>query len=64
MEATTMAQQDLHTSMVEYQSDGANITAFLARPSGPGPYPTILVLQEWWGLNNHIKDIAWRVKGM
>jgi carboxymethylenebutenolidase len=61
MEATTMAQQDLHTSMVEYQSDGANITAFLARPSGPGPYPTILVLQEWWGLNNHIKDIAMRL---
>jgi carboxymethylenebutenolidase len=56
-----MAQQDIHTSMIEYQSDGANIAAFLAHPSGAGPYPSILVLQEWWGLNNHIKDIAMRL---
>jgi carboxymethylenebutenolidase len=56
-----MAQQDIHTSMVDYQSDGASIAAFLARPSGTGPYPAILVLQEWWGLNSHIKDIARRL---
>jgi carboxymethylenebutenolidase len=55
-----MARQDIHTSMVDYQSDGANIAAFLARPGGPGPYPAMLVLQEWWGLNDHIKDIAMR----
>jgi carboxymethylenebutenolidase len=55
-----MAQQEIHTSMVDYPSDGTTIAAFLARPDGPGPYPSILVLQEWWGLNNHIKDIAVR----
>jgi dienelactone hydrolase len=58
-----MALQDIHTSMVEYQSDGTKIAAFLARPAGAGPYPAMLVLQEWWGLNNHIKDIAMRFAG-
>jgi carboxymethylenebutenolidase len=46
--------------MVGYQSDDATIAAFLARPSDGGSYPAILVLQEWWGLNNHMKDIAMR----
>jgi carboxymethylenebutenolidase len=55
-----MAQQEIHTSMVDYQSDGVHIAAFVARPAGTGPYPAILVLQEWWGLNNHMKDIAMR----
>jgi carboxymethylenebutenolidase len=55
-----MAQQEIHTSMVDYQSDGVHIAAFLARPAGTGPYPAIMVLQEWWGLDNHIKDIAMR----
>jgi carboxymethylenebutenolidase len=58
-----MALQDIHTSMVEYQSDGTKIAAFLARPAGAGPYPAMLVLQEWWGLNSHIKDIAMRFAG-
>jgi carboxymethylenebutenolidase len=61
MQENTMAQQDIHTAMVDYQSDGANIAAFVARLSGTGPYPAILVLQEWWGLNNHIKDIGVRL---
>ena len=56
-----MAQQEIHTSMVDYQSDGVPIAAFLARPAGTGPYPAILVLQEWWGLNDHIKDVARRL---
>ncbi|MBI3325771.1 MAG: dienelactone hydrolase family protein [Nitrospinae bacterium] len=55
-----MAQGDIQTSMVEYQSNGARIAAFLARPGSTGPYAAILVLQEWWGLNNNIKDIAMR----
>ncbi|HXH11418.1 MAG TPA: dienelactone hydrolase family protein [Alphaproteobacteria bacterium] len=55
-----MSQQDIQTSMVDFQSDGVSIAAFLARPSGTGRYPAVLVLQEWWGLNTHIKDIATR----
>ena len=34
-------------------------TAFVARPDAGGE-KTIIVIQEWWGLNDHIKDIAGR----
>lgn len=34
---------------------------FLAKPAGQtGPLPAVIVLQEWWGLNDHIKDVARR----
>jgi carboxymethylenebutenolidase len=56
-----MAHAEIRTSMVDYPSEGATIAAFLAHPSAAGPFPAILVLQEWWGLNDHIKDIAMRL---
>ena len=31
---------------------------YLAKPAGAGPWPAVVVLQEWWGLNDHIKAIA------
>ena len=34
-------------------------TAFVARPDTGGE-KTVIVIQEWWGLNDHIKDIAGR----
>ena len=34
-------------------------TAFVARPEAGGE-KTVIVIQEWWGLNDHIKDIAGR----
>ena len=36
--------------------------AFLARPEG-GPRPAVLVIQEAFGLNGHIKDVAQRIAG-
>ena len=52
---------DLQTEMVQYPSDGFTIAAFLARPQTPQPLPAVIVIQEWWGLNDHIKDIAQRL---
>ena len=40
--------------MVEFQSNGGTCTGYLAGNSGPG----VIVIQEWWGLVPHIKDIA------
>jgi len=33
-------------------------TGFLAIPDGEGPYPAVLLIHEWWGLNDNIKDLA------
>ncbi len=35
-------------------------TAALALPEGDKPAPGVIVLQEYWGLNDHIRDLAAR----
>lgn len=37
---------------------GQTLTGYLVRPEAPGRYPGVVVIQEWWGLDEHIKDIA------
>src|SRR5262245_66206463 len=37
--------------------------AYLARPAGDAPAPAVLVIQEAFGLNDHIKDVTRRVAG-
>ncbi|MBI3989360.1 MAG: dienelactone hydrolase family protein [candidate division NC10 bacterium] len=53
--------EGLATSMVEFRSDGVTVIGYLARPKAVGTYPGVIVVQEWWGLNDHIKDIARRL---
>ena len=50
---------------VRFLSDGVPVRAFLARPvAGPGHRgPAVLILHEWWGLNDHIMDVARRFAG-
>jgi len=52
---------EIQTETVQFPSDNFTIKAFLVRPaSTKGQAPAVLVIQEWWGLNDHIKDIAQR----
>jgi carboxymethylenebutenolidase len=39
-------------------SDGTDMNAYVARPSGPGPHPGILVFQDAFGLNEPNRAIA------
>ncbi len=41
---------------VSYKSGDETVSAFLAKPDGKGPFPAVLVIQEWWGLNDWVKD--------
>ncbi len=34
------------------------VQGHLARPQGEGPFPTVIVIQEWWGLDAQTKSIA------
>jgi carboxymethylenebutenolidase len=45
-------------TMNKIASDGEQIDAYLAKPSGNGPFPAIVVIHEWWGLNDQIKGVA------
>lgn len=44
---------------VEFEQDGVQVSGYLVRPSGT-PRAGMIVIQEWWGLNDDIKDIAER----
>ena len=41
--------------------DGQSLTGYLAEPSNPTGAPAIVVIQEWWGLNDQIKGVADRL---
>lgn len=43
--------------MVEFGSNGANAAGYLARPAS-GSGPGVIVIQEWWGLVDHIVALA------
>jgi carboxymethylenebutenolidase len=43
---------------VSFRSGTENVSAFLVKPDGPGPFPAVIVLHEWWGLDTWIKDQA------
>ena len=43
--------------------DVGGMPAYVARPAGAGPRPAVLVIQEAFGLNEHIKDVTRRVAG-
>jgi carboxymethylenebutenolidase len=34
------------------------VPGYLATPAGDGPFPALLVIQEWWGLDAQTKSIA------
>ena len=53
--------QEVEASRVEY-ADGT--TGYLARPKASrGPLPGILVIHEWWGLNDNIEAMTRRLAG-
>ncbi len=50
----------LTESMVQYPSEGVTVRAYMVQPQDKGPRPALIVVQEWWGLNDHMKDVARR----
>ena len=43
---------------VTYKSGEETISALLVTPEGKGPFPALIVIQEWWGVNDWVKDQA------
>ena len=46
--------------MVKFPSNGHEGEGYLASPAS-GSGPGVIVIQEWWGLVPHIKDVADRL---
>jgi carboxymethylenebutenolidase len=51
---------DLIAGEVTIPFAGGSIPAYRAQPVGAGPYPTLLVIEEIFGVHEHIKDMCRR----
>ncbi len=47
-----------NTETIHYDSGGFNIDAFLAKPSGGGKHPAVIVIHDNQGLNDSVREIA------
>ncbi len=53
-------EHKITSSNFKFTSGGKEVNGFLARPTDLAKAPAVIVIQEWWGLNDHIKDVAER----
>ncbi len=49
---------------MESSYDVGSISGHLARPSGEAPWLGLIVIQEWWGLDQQTRSIADRFAGI
>jgi len=56
-----MTERAIDTKTIEIASDSVQIDAYLAKPQETGSYPGIIVLQEIFGVNDHIREVTERI---
>jgi carboxymethylenebutenolidase len=54
--ALAVRAQTPKTQTVEFPSGKETVGGFLAVPDKPGTYPGLIVIHEWWGLNDWVKE--------
>jgi len=61
-ENNSKLMNDIFTPKFEVNSSDIvyfeNVKGFYVEPKTPGNYPGIIMIHEWWGLNDHIKESA------
>ncbi|MCC7445917.1 MAG: dienelactone hydrolase family protein [Anaerolineae bacterium] len=50
----------MRTQNIQFPSNDQQGAGYLARPDSDEPKPGVVVIQEWWGLNAHIRDVTER----
>ncbi len=60
--AITTGSDGLEIEDVSYpDGEDGELMGYLARPAdAPDALPAVVIIQEWWGLNEHIKDVVRR----
>ncbi|MFZ3166220.1 MAG: dienelactone hydrolase family protein [Candidatus Methanoperedens sp.] len=49
---------NVSTTNIDVDIEGVNLSGFLVQPVTPGKYPGIVMIHEWWGLNDQVKSMA------
>lgn len=44
-----------------YQKGEAGVDGYLSRPIARGAWPAVIMLHEWWGLEEHFRDLGRRL---
>lgn len=55
-----VATQDIGTERIQIPNGDLQIDAYLAKPAVEGVFPAVIVIQEIFGVNSHIRDVAER----
>jgi carboxymethylenebutenolidase len=53
-----MARAGIFTEKVQLKAGSSPMQAYVARPQENGPHPGLMVFQEAFGVNAHIRDVA------
>ncbi len=56
-----MSIYEIKTSTVSFPNGDLSIDAYLAQPTGTGSFPAVIVFQEIFGVNDHIRDVTERI---
>ncbi len=51
------------TQMVQFPVGTETISGYLATPDRPGRYPALVVVHEWWGLTDWVKEQTRKLAG-
>mgnify|MGYP000931417388 FL=1 len=54
-EIFTMGKYDVQTETVSYSESNVG---YLARPASDEAFPGIIMIHEWWGLNDNVQEMA------
>ncbi|MGG6296701.1 dienelactone hydrolase family protein [Leptolyngbya sp. AN02str] len=54
----------MHTSHITIPNGDLQIDAYLAQPTDEGAFPAVIVIQEIFGVNAHIREVTERVASM
>ena len=48
----------LQTEIIKLASNGEDAFGFLARPDNTSTFPGLVLIQEWWGIKPHVRELA------
>ena len=54
----TIKMNKHNSSLIEYKSGNDTVSAYLSVPESKGKHPALIVIHEWWGLNEWVKKAA------
>jgi len=56
--ASALASFAADSKTVSYKSGDETVQGILYTPAGKGPFPALIVIHEWWGVNDWVKEQA------